>query len=52
LDAKPDYIVILEVYGRKGLLLDERFKNSYRLIKKIASDIYGSNGMLLFQHQP
>jgi len=49
LDAKPDYIVILEVYGRKGLLIDERFKNSYRLIKEIPTDIYGSNGMLIFQ---
>jgi hypothetical protein len=49
LDTRPDYIVILEVYGRKGLLIDERFKNSYRLIKKIATDIYGSNGMLIFQ---
>jgi hypothetical protein len=48
LDQEPDYIVILEVYGREGLLKDPRFQKMYHLIKKIPTDIYGSDGMLIF----
>ena len=44
----PDYIVILEVYGRRGLLTDPRFQARYRLLEKIETDIYGSDGMLIF----
>jgi len=44
----PDYIVILEVYGRRGLLPDLRFQARYRLLEKIETDIYGSDGMLIF----
>lgn len=44
----PDFIVILEVYGRRGLLPDPRFLNRYRLLGKIETDIYGSDGMLIF----
>lgn len=44
----PDYIVILEVYGRRGLLPDGRFQSRYRLLEKIETDIYGSEGMLIF----
>jgi len=43
----PDYIVILEVYGRRGLLPDQRFRAGYRLWRKIETDIYGSDGMLI-----
>jgi len=46
LDA--DYIVILEIYGRMGLLPDHRFQARYRLLRKIEADIYGSNGMMVF----
>jgi hypothetical protein len=49
MDTLPDYLVILEVYGRKTLLLDEDFNSTYRLIHKIDTDIYESNGMLIFQ---
>jgi MFS family permease len=45
----PDYIVILEVYGRRGLLPDSRFQGRYRLLEKIETDIYGSDGMLVFE---
>jgi hypothetical protein len=45
----PDYIVILEVYGRLGLLRDPRFQAHYRLLEKIETDIYGSDGMLMFE---
>ena len=49
LDHMPDYIVILEVYGRNGLLVNESFLNSYRLLKKIPTDMYGSDGLLIFE---
>lgn len=49
LDELPDYVVILEVYGRSGLLKDPRFLAAYHLLKKIPTDIYGSDGMLIFQ---
>lgn len=44
----PDYIVILEVYGRLGLIPDPRFQSHYRLLEKIETNIYGSQGMLIF----
>ena len=47
----PDYIVILEVYGRLGLLPDPRFQARYRLLEKIETDIYGSKGMLIFERR-
>ncbi len=48
----PDYIVILEVYGRRGLVPDPRFQARYRLLEKIETDIYGSDGMLIFERRP
>jgi hypothetical protein len=51
-DTQPDYVVILEVYGRLGLLRDPRFQAMYELIKKIPTNIYGSDGMLLFRRKP
>jgi len=47
----PDYIVILEVYGRRGLVPDPRFQARYRLLEKIETDIYGSDGMLIFERR-
>jgi hypothetical protein len=53
LDNLPDFVVILEVYGREGLLKDSRFQESYQLITKLDTNIYGSDGMLVFErHQP
>ena len=49
LDMKPDLIVILEIYGRGGLITDNRFQDSYLLRHKIPADIYGSDGMLIFE---
>ncbi|MEK7323925.1 MAG: hypothetical protein AAB217_01560, partial [Chloroflexota bacterium] len=48
-DRRPDYVVFLEVYGRRTLLADPRFTADYTLIKKIPTDIYGSDGMLVYQ---
>jgi arabinofuranosyltransferase len=45
----PDYIVILEVYGRKSLLPDPRFHDRYQLLTKIEARIYQSDGMLIFK---
>ena len=49
LDRQPDWVVILEVYGRLGLLPDPRFRAQYELAMKIPTDIYGSDGMLVFR---
>jgi hypothetical protein len=53
LDNRPDYVILLEVYGRKGLLKDARFLENYRLLYKLPTDIYGSDGMLVYaRNQP
>ncbi|HQN45120.1 MAG TPA: hypothetical protein PLA25_13370, partial [Anaerolineaceae bacterium] len=49
LDEQPDWVIILEVYGREGLLKNETFQQHYTLVKKLETDIYGSDGMLIFQ---
>jgi hypothetical protein len=51
LDEQPDYVVILEVYGRAGLLKDERFWEQYRLRRKIPTNIYGSDGLLILERK-
>lgn len=47
-DIEPDHLVILEVYGRRTLLMDEKFVSSYSLNHTIPTDIYGSEGMMVF----
>jgi hypothetical protein len=49
LDHQPDFLVILEVYGRETLLKNKIFLDKYSLINKLPTDIYGSDGMLIFQ---
>jgi len=48
-DQQPDWVVILEVYGRLGLLPDLRFQAQYELVKTLDTDIYGSEGMLIYR---
>jgi hypothetical protein len=48
LDELPDVLVTLEVYVREGLLKDPRFEAQYQLWRKYETDIYGSDGMLVF----
>lgn len=48
IDKEPDYVVLLEVYGREGLFQDPRFQDMYDLQQKLPTDIYGSDGMLIF----
>jgi hypothetical protein len=47
----PDYLVILEVYGRRGLMPDPRFQSRYQLLAKLDTDIYDSDGMLIYQRR-
>ena len=49
LDEAPDWLVILEVYGRNTLLQDERFVAQYELLKTLPTDIYGSQGMMVWK---
>jgi len=47
-EQQPDWVVVLEVYGRRTFLQDARFLNQYRLWKTLPTDMYGSQGMLIF----
>lgn len=49
LEMQPEYLVTLEIYIRTGLLNDTRFSRQYLLQQKIETDIYGSDGMLIFR---
>jgi hypothetical protein len=51
LDLKPNFVVILEVYGRAGLLKNPLFGQYYSLRQKIPTDIYGSDGLLIFERK-
>jgi len=48
IDQQPDAVIFLEVYGRNGLLKDKRFLDQYELIRTLPTNIYGSNGMLIY----
>ncbi|HLB45534.1 MAG TPA: hypothetical protein VJL59_00780 [Anaerolineales bacterium] len=50
-DQKPDYVVFLEVYGRRTLLADPRFLSEYSLQQKIPTNIYGGDGMLVYRRR-
>jgi hypothetical protein len=49
--AMPDYVVLLEVYGRNGLLKEARFGEDYELVDRIATNMYGSNGLLVYRRR-
>ncbi len=49
LDKQPDVLVALEVYGRKGLFADADFLTAYQPASVIPTDMYGSDGLLIFQ---
>lgn len=51
LDEKPDYLVLLEVYLRNTLARSEAFAEQYELYRKWPSDIYGSDGMLVYRRR-
>jgi hypothetical protein len=47
----PDYVVLLEVYGRNGLLKEARFAQAYELIDRIDTTMYGSDGLLVYRRR-
>ncbi len=49
LETEPEFFVTLEVYIRKTLLADERFERRYQQLTRFQTDIYGSEGMLIYQ---
>ena len=51
LDQRPDFMVILEVYGRNTLMKNAQFLQQYQLLEKIDTDLYGSEGMLIFERR-
>ena len=51
LDEQPDYLVLLEVYVRNTLQRSPAFAEQYELYKKWPTDIYGSDGMLVFRRR-
>lgn len=51
LTEQPDWVVILEVYGRRTLLPNPDFQAAYHLVDTLPTDIYGSQGLLIFQHR-
>ena len=51
LDNLPDYLIILEIYGRNTLLPNKTFQEKYHLLEKIPTDIYNSRGMLIYKRR-
>jgi hypothetical protein len=49
LTEKPDYFVALEVYGRNTFMVDKEFQAIYHLVRVYDTDLYGSEGMYVFQ---
>jgi hypothetical protein len=48
LDEIPSYVILLDVYGRNGLLLDPRFLEQYRICAQYPTDIYGSRFLMVW----
>lgn len=51
LDEKPDFLVIVESYGRNTLLTDAEFAAAYRQVYRVETDIYDSRGVLVFKKE-
>lgn len=49
MEQLPDYVVVLEIYGRNGLLQDPRFLAAYRLIHFMPTNIYGTDGLATYE---
>jgi arabinofuranosyltransferase len=50
-EQQPEWLVMLEVYGRNTLLRDPQFLARYHLTEEIPTDIYGSKAMLVFRRE-
>jgi hypothetical protein len=51
LAAMPDFVIVLEVYGRNGLFKDEVFARAYEPHLRVDSHMYGSDGLLVFRRR-
>jgi hypothetical protein len=49
LDLEPDQFVMLEAYGRNTLLKNNEFLKRYSLVTVLDTEIYGSEGMLIYR---
>jgi hypothetical protein len=49
---QPDFIITLEVYVRESLVPQPWFQREYVQAQRLESDIYGSEGMLIFKRMP
>lgn len=49
LDLEPDQFVMLEAYGRQTLLKDAEFQERYELVRELPTEIYGSQGIMIFR---
>lgn len=45
---KPEVVAFLEIFGRRGLLRDPRFRSEYRLWRTYPSRVFGSRGLLVY----
>lgn len=52
LAERPEFIVILEVYGRNTLAKAPDFEAAYQLWRSYPTDIYGSTAMLVYTLKP
>jgi hypothetical protein len=48
-DQQPDYVVLLEVYGRNTLLTDSRFLADYEIFRSFPTDLYGSRSLDIYR---
>jgi hypothetical protein len=51
-DLQPAFIITLEVYVRNTLMPAPWFEEAYEQVAKLETDIYGSDGMLIFARRP
>lgn len=52
LAERPDFLVILEVYGRETLARSTEFRKQYQLWRSYPTDIYGSTSLLVYSLAP
>lgn len=51
LEQAPHFLIILEIYGRNTLLANPTFLETYHLLERLDTDLYGSRGMLIFARE-
>jgi Gpi18-like mannosyltransferase len=51
LDQRPDYAIMLEVYARNTLQRSQAFAEAYEVYRRWPTDIYGSEGLLVYRRR-